>query len=91
VPLATSLGPKFFFVHIIGIPIASSNIIGRWLVLSSHKQLRFWRIEIKRFEQWPLVMWTWNCVGGYSLCMAHSSAHFQRYCSIWSLLNHSKH
>jgi hypothetical protein len=75
VPLTTSLGLKLFFVHMIGIPITSSKIIGKWLVLSSCKQLKFRCLKIKRIKHWPLVTRTWNCIGGDSLYMANSNAH----------------
>jgi hypothetical protein len=75
VPLATSLGLKLFFVHMIGITIASSKIIGRRLVLSSCKQLKLWCSKTEKIEWRPLVMQTWNCSGGDSFCMANISAH----------------
>lgn len=78
--LATSLVDReLFFVHITSIP-TSSKIIGIlfWpLVLSLHKQLMFRCSGIERVEQQPLMMWTWNCIGGYSFYMANDFAHEQ--------------
>jgi hypothetical protein len=77
VPLATSLGPKLFFVHMMGSPIASSKIISKWLVLSLHRQLKLQHSWIERVEQWPMVTWTWNCIDKDSLYIANSFAHEQ--------------
>jgi hypothetical protein len=57
------------------IPIASSKIIGKRLVLSSHKQLKFQHSETKRIEQRPLVTRAYNCIGGDFFGMANSFAH----------------
>ncbi len=74
-PLATSLDPELLFVHMIGILIASSKIIGKRLVLSSRKQLKFQCLKTKRIKQRAMVTRTCNCIGGESLCMANSNAH----------------
>jgi hypothetical protein len=64
-------------MHMTNIPIISSKIIGKQIVLSSRKQLRLQCSGTERIKWRPFVTQIWNCIDGDSFCMANNFAHEQ--------------